>query len=1256
MKSFSNISLWLLSMLFCVAEVYAQQVGINTVTVRFDQPPTTYSVEKAPLRYNKDFAFGMHIDDNSKDIYTHAFPLLNGGSISGVNYPGLYYTDGCGNDIAFKMSVSVFSFEQGGTVDGHDPNGPYADLNVTWPELIELYQNEWGVYNHGLTSSNALDPYYSIRRNHSYVKRKMLDATPGGPEMKVFVNPNGDETFTTPAFNEDYIVAYRQYSFGVPSFDVTIFDVGDSLRMGRTTMEGSTNMVNVVNSIANASVNEAHHFGSGYNHSITGGAGYSFPVFRAYMNSIANTYGKNGLDNIWMTTEEEILEYLNVNEDITLNNQLIGTDLIIEFSGTLRTDFRYYATSLVVEADQLIDTVFIDGGNGHTLTGLGTQNALINLEWDGYVQVADTVNAETYVSIAEQTEEQYDWNIAMDYVEMLEPGPTKEAFRDRLCAIPGPAPPAGYCNCTTSLGPDTTICEGDCITLTAEDGGQIYAWNTGDSTQSIFVCPDSTTTYSVTVYNSVMCPATDSIVVNVAPYPTANAGNDTTICSGQCIDLTATGGATYIWSTGDTAQTITVCPEDTTQYFVDVISQYNCISEDSVTVFVIESPIANAGNDTSICLNDCAILTASGGIEYLWSTGDTLSTIEVCPEDTTTYNVTVTAENGCSDADSVAVFVLPLPVPEAGNDTTICQGDSAYLTASGGVHYAWSTGDTTQTIAVSPQDTSIYYVEVFNDYECSAEDSVQVNILPSPQITADSDTLICEGDCATLHVTGSGEILWSTGDTTSSVTVCPESSTDYWVQVTNNLGCSGSDTVSVNISPPPVPDAGNDTTICRNSCIDLVASGGTTYIWSTGDTAQQIEVCPMGDTMFYVTVYNEIGCFASDSIAISTIPSPVLTVSPDTGLCIGGCVNLTVEGAESYYWNTGDTSSTILVCPENTTHYWVEGTGSNQCTTSDSVQVEIYPNPNADAGDDTTFCLGYPVTLTATGGAYYLWNNEDTNQSISVHPYEATTYYVQVFSEEGCESRDSVRVTPKQTPEVFMWGLDPAYCETDEMRTLYGQPGGGIFEGDGVVDNTFDPALAGGGTHLVTYSFEGVNGCVGRDSIYVSIYPVPDVDLGPDTSICNTDYINLDAGPGFDTYLWMDGSIGQVASFYGEDLGIGVETISVIVTLDGCINRGEKVVEVTVCNPGIQEYGDVPDINVFPNPSNGIVNIVIGDYQEKVNLKVMSVEGIVQLKQEDILFNHRSHREIDLNHLVSGIYILNIYNDDFLYKISLVIK
>lgn len=1253
------IILTIFSFFILLKTAYTQNVGINSVTIRFVQPPATATVEIAPLRYNKDFAFGMHLDDGKKDIYTHAYPLLNGGVVSGVTYPGLYFTDGCGNDIAFKMSSSIFSFEQGGNVDGHDPNGPYANVNVTWPELTEMYQDGWSVYNHGLTSSNSLDPYYSIRRNHSYIKRMMLDATSGGPEMKVFVNPNGDETFTTPAFEQDYITAYRQYAFGVPSFDVTQYTFGDTLKMGRTSLEGGVSLAALVDNMAAASVGGAHHFGATFSHSVTGGFGYSFPVFRAYMNYIESNYGKNGQDNVWMTTEEEILEYLMLNEDITLNTQLIGTDLIISFSGTLRTDFRFYASSLVVNGDQSIDTIFIDGGTNNTFNGLGTNTSLINLEWDGYVEVPDTVNAEYYVSIAEATQQQTDWNIAMDYVEIVPAGPTKEAFRDRLCVIPGITPPTGYCFCTTDLGPDTTICIGDCVTLTAEAGGASYYWSTGDSTQSITVCPPDTTTYYVTVYNDVGCPAEDSITVNVAPLPIPDAGKDTTLCSGYCMDLTATGGARYIWSTGDTTQTITVCPVDTTTYYVTVYSPEDCTAEDSVTVFVIDSPTAFAGNDTTICIDDCVELTATGGGTYLWSTGDTTDTIVVCPQDTTSYIVTVTAENACEDSDTLTVFVNPLPIPEAGNDTTICEGDPATLTAGGGVSYEWSTGDTSQSINVYPEDTTLYYVTVTNEYGCSAEDSVTVNVLPAPEITVGNDTTICIGECAALEVIGIGDILWSTGDTTAIIVVCPPVTTTYYVTVTNEMGCNGIDSVTVYVNPLPIADAGPDTTICRGDWITLNASGGVYYYWSTGDSTFYTWVSPPETTTYYVAVFDSIGCYSIDSVTVTVNYGPELSLSPDTSICYGECVILSASGAENYLWSTGDTIPLVLVCPGETTIYTVTGSVNwNECSTTDTVTVFVNPNPIAEAGNDTTYCLGYSVTLNATGGVLYIWNGTDTSQSITVSPPDTTMYYVEVFNAEGCSSEDSVKVTPLQTPEVGFWGLDPAYCENEPPAIMYGYPGGGYFEGDGVAGNIFDPSLAGEGIHPVSYNFfEPATGCTGSDTVFVHVSSSPSVYIGPDTNLCNNAYIDLDAGPGYDSYLWSNGSLGQNTSIYGEDLGIGVQIISIIVTKDGCTGFGQRFVNVEVCNPGISEHGEVPFIEIYPNPSDGIFTLSIEGHQGVINLDILDTKGINKFSTEiHTSVSYPSDEKINLQNLPNGVYILRLSNDRFVYSSMIVVQ
>ncbi|MCD4772235.1 MAG: T9SS type A sorting domain-containing protein [Bacteroidales bacterium] len=1234
-----------------------QQVGVNSVTVRFVQPPTTWSVEKAALKYNKDFSFCMHLDDGKKDIYSHAFQFLNGGSISGTPYPGKFYTDGCGNDIKFKMSAAVFSLEQNGAVDGHDPNGPYANMNVTWPELIEIYQAGWAVYNHGLTSSSSLDPYYSIRRNHSYIKLKMLSATEGGPEFKVHVNPNGASNFTPIAFQEDYIMALRQISFGVPSIDVTTYTFGNPLEMGRTSLENNFIFSTLVDNAAALSVNGAHHWGTSFAHFITGNSGFSFPVFRAQMNYVEAIYGKTGSDNIWMTTEEEVLEYLFIKDAVTVNSQLTYTDLIITFSGNIQTDLRHYALSLVVSGNVPIDTIFIDGGTNHSFNGIGNDTMLINLNWNGYVMIPDTVNAETYVGIAEQSFQQYDWNIAMDYVEMIPPGDAKEAFRDRLCVIPGTAAPEGYCFCTTNAGNDTTICESYCVTLTVTEGVS-YLWSTGDTTQSIFVCPVDTTTYYVTVYNEIGCPATDSVTVNIAPNPNANAGNDTTICDNNCIILTASGGTSYLWSTNDTTQSIEVCPEYNTEYSVIVTSQYGCQANDTVIVSTNPSPVANAGNDTTICIGDCATLTGSGNGDYLWNTGDTTQNIIVCPEDTTIYWLTITNDFFCSDTDSVSVNVNPLPIPEAGNDTTICNGDSTILTASGGILYLWNTGDTTQSITVSPNDTTQYFVTVTNENNCSAEDSVTVNILPSPVAFAGNDTIICFDDCANLSASGGISYLWNTGDTTANIYVCPLDTTNYYVTVSNDLGCTNTDTVTVSVNPIPNADAGPDTTICQGICVTLYASGGDSCIWDHGDTTFWTTVCPDTTTIYYVSVFDNIGCSARDSVTVFIIPGPIIVLTPDTGICVGGdSITLTVSGGVSYLWENQSTSTSIKVAPNSTKYYSVFVTNELGCTLEDSVRVELYPLANPLLGNDTTICAGNSITLAAQNGAYFLWNTGDSTSKITVYPEDSSIYYVSIVSTYGCQGSDTINIYTNPITEVSFVNLLPVYCENDGEIVLLGDPPGGIFSGHGVFGNIFNTEYAGAGQHKLIYSYLNSFGCSSFVNENVFVYTMPSVNLGNDTTICIDTYYSLNAGGGYDSYLWTNGSTDSSTTIYPEDYGEGILNFIVFVTKDACVDIDTIKLNIIYCDPGIEEIGNQPLIHLFPNPANNSFSVFIDGNEKTMDMQILNSRG--QEVYSENLINCSSpdySKRINSSMLPKGLYFVKFYNGNFILVKRLIIN
>ena len=131
-----------------------------SVVVEFKSEPISVNIIHTPLRYNKNFALSYTLDDGLKNGYTHAYKFISGGIVDGTDYDPLYYTDGCGNDINFAMSAAISSLSGDLTEDYHDPNTPFANIYLTWPQINEMYQGGWGVFNHGLSTATNNDIDY----------------------------------------------------------------------------------------------------------------------------------------------------------------------------------------------------------------------------------------------------------------------------------------------------------------------------------------------------------------------------------------------------------------------------------------------------------------------------------------------------------------------------------------------------------------------------------------------------------------------------------------------------------------------------------------------------------------------------------------------------------------------------------------------------------------------------------------------------------------------------------------------------------------------------------------------------------------------------------------------------------------------------------------------------------------------------------------------------------------------------------------
>jgi hypothetical protein len=278
---------------------------------------------------------------------------------------------------------------------------------------------------------------------------------------------------------------------------------------------------------------------------------------------------------------------------------------------------------------------------------------------------------------------------------------------------------------TVNAGTNVTINLGESTVLNAT-GASTYTWNTGATTASINVSPTETTTYTVTGMNSNGCSKTDTVMVTVIEATTvveAYAGEDERICRGNSVTLSASGGTSYLWSTGETTPSITVAPHNTSHYTVTAYIG-DIYDEDDVTVFVSNNPNVNItnGSEVTILRGEYITLSATGANRYEWSNGAVLANIAVNPIGTTTYKVTGYNNDNCSDFKEVRVNVVPIVTAFAGRDQTICLNEEITLTATGGDEFLWNTGEITASITVAPSEDTEYSVTVYNELDYDTAD------------------------------------------------------------------------------------------------------------------------------------------------------------------------------------------------------------------------------------------------------------------------------------------------------------------------------------------------------------------------------------------------------------------------------------------------------------------------------------------------------------------------------------------------------
>lgn len=690
----------------------------------------------------------------------------------------------------------------------------------------------------------------------------------------------------------------------------------------------------------------------------------------------------------------------------------------------------------------------------------------------------------------------------------------------------------------------TGFCPGGETQLRADDGFVSYDWSTGSTDQSVIVNQPGPVTLTATDTFGCIVNRTVDVIELSPPVPEVNGPR--AICSGDETTLVAEEGyLSYEWSTNETVPTVTYNSAGT--YTLTVIDNNGCQGSRDITITERDDPAVAIDGDNFFCSNEQGRLEATPGyIQYNWSTGDSLPVIWT--EEVARISVTVTDQFGCRGSASTNTDTFPTPQIRFDNPDYFCTGESLTLRISEVYDsMTWSTGDTMAFTTIS--EPGVYQVAVKDINNCQNTGSFAVTEAPNPEPVIQGDEALCPGETSTLSLVNTYQAYsWSTGETTPTIRTTQSGTVS--VEVTDNLGCLGTDEFTIiPLSAPVVRISGLDA-ICEGDEARLIANAGfQQYRWSTGAQTQAITVDQPGN--YGVTVTDENSCQAFESVNFDVNPNPKPRIGGSLNFCEGGSTQLQVQGGSftEYNWSTGDMGANLQVSAE--AEYAVTVTTAAGCENADTVFVEAFrPIPSPISGGEIALCEGERATLDAGPGFLeYVWSTGENTQVIEVD--QEGVYELTVLDTNICLSETQVRVReyPIRQPSIIG---QSAFC-SGQRSTLIA---GGTFraynwstgqEGKNI-------QIDSGGLYSVTVTDN--NGCESSASRFIAEEESPEIDLTGPQVLCGIDTITLSVTGGYSSYLWTNNA--QDTSIVVTEAGrYGV----LVFGNNGCASSAEMVVQ-----------------------------------------------------------------------------------------------
>lgn len=689
--------------------------------------------------------------------------------------------------------------------------------------------------------------------------------------------------------------------------------------------------------------------------------------------------------------------------------------------------------------------------------------------------------------------------------------------------------------------------------------------------------------------------------------------------------------------------------------------------------------ITNTTTNTGTNTNYEWIITPSSGVTFVGGTSNTTANPQLSFATNGNYTITLIAKK-TSGGFTRKTVTNAINIGTSGTiallttaDTSICPGDTVTINTTGMQNYniepsALTSKINDSTFIVYPVSQTAY--KVIGDINGSCKDTVDVlvRMKPFPNYNITGATKICAGDSTNIIITGVDNVIWTpttntfpTDGTNKTVKIIPTNTQQYQLRMTTAGLCDVKYILPITHQTIPTynlnqPDS---VKICAGDSLIFNESGVPSNIWfpaaglnqTTGDI---VIAKPLVNTKYYVRTSDTTICPNQyDSVYVTVLPIPNVSISGPNVVCSGNPILLTASGATSYIWSppsqiTGSfTSPSITASPSATTTYTV--TGSNGvCSDTAMKTITVGANSmNISISGKTDICVNTVTTFTVSGATNYSWSpanvvNDFKASTVSVFVTDSMTLRV-TGEENGCTDTDSIKIKLLPSPNLGL-SLSPqaAVCAGEKVSLrANGASSYSVFPNFGtkkidVSNFELKPMIT------TEYKVLGVNnfGCQAEEKITVNVNPLPVLSLNSQITTLNKGDSTTILADGADNYLWTPST--YVKGDTSLRFILVKPTDDIVYTVTGTTSSGCQAKMLAIINV-VQNYSglsiaDNEKIIVYPNPADQELFVVS---KQNFSITISDIQGRIIEETQNV---QNGQTRISTNNLANGTYILLLDN------------